>query len=62
MPAGVEERTAAANRLAEVMVEAMKVYIPDVKIEAEPAAMRRWYKGAEEVRDEEGRLLCWEPS
>ena len=62
VPEGVEERTAAANRLAEVMVEAMKVYIPDVKIEAEPAAMRRWYKGAEEARDEEGRLLCWEPS
>ena len=62
VPEGIEERTAAANRLAEVMVEAMKVYIPDVKIEAEPAAMRRWYKGAEEARDEEGRLLCWEPS
>ena len=62
VPEGVEERTAAADRLAEVMVEAMKVYIPDVKIEAEPAAMRRWYKGAEEARDEEGRLLCWEPS
>ncbi len=62
VPESIEERTAAANRLAEVMVEAMKVYIPDVKIEAEPAAMRRWYKGAEEARDEEGRLLCWEPS
>ena len=62
VPEGIEERTAAANRLAEVMVEAMKVYIPDVKIEAEPAAMRRWYKGAEEARDAEGRLLCWEPS
>ena len=61
VPEGIEERTAAADRLAEVMVEAMKIYIPDVKIEAEPAAMRRWYKGAEEVRDEEGRLLCWEP-
>ena len=62
VPEGIEERTAAADRLAEVMVEAMKIYIPDVKVEAEPAAMRRWYKGAEEVRDEEGRLLCWEPS
>ena len=62
VPEGIEERTAAANRLAEVMVEAMKVYIPDVKIEAEPAAMRRWYKGAEEARDAEGRLLCWDPS
>ena len=62
VPEDCDARTAAANRLAEVMVDAMKIYIPDVKIEAEPAAMRRWYKGAEEVRDEEGRLLCWEPS
>ena len=61
VPESIEERTAAADRLAEVMVEAMKVYIPDVKIDAEPAAMRRWYKGAEEFRDEEGKLLCWEP-
>ena len=62
VPEGIEERTAAANRLAQVMVDAMTIYIPDVRIEAEPAAMRRWYKGAEEVRDEEGKLLCWEPS
>ena len=61
VPEGIEERTAAADRLAEVMVAAMKVYIPDVKINAEPAAMTRWLKGAEEVRDEQGRLLCWEP-
>ena len=62
VPESIEERTAAANRLAQVMVEAMKIYIPDVKISAEPAAMRKWYKGAEEVRDTEGKLLCWEPS
>jgi DNA polymerase-1 len=62
VPEGIEERTAAADRLADIMVAAMKVYIPDVRIDAEPAAMRRWYKGAEEARDEEGRLLCWEPS
>ena len=62
VPEGIEERTAAADRLAEVMVSAMEVWIPDVKISAEPAAMTRWLKGAEEVRDDKGRLLCWEPS
>lgn len=62
VPENIEERTAAADRLAQVMVSAMREWIPDVKISAEPAAMRRWYKGAEETRDEEGKLLCWEPS
>jgi hypothetical protein len=43
------------------MVESMKVYTPDVAIEAPPALMRRWYKGADPVyRD--GRLVPWEPS
>jgi len=62
VPADIEARTAAADRLAEVMVSAMEKWIPAVKIAAEPSAMRRWYKGAEEVRDDRGRLLCWEPS
>lgn len=62
VPEDIKARTAAADRLAEVMVGAMKVFIPDVKISAEPAAMARWFKGAEEVRDKDGRLLCWEPA
>ena len=62
VPEDIEARTAAADRLAEVMVSAMEKWIPDVKIAAEPAAMTRWLKGAEEVRDEQGRLMCWEPS
>ena len=62
VPEDIEARTAAADRLAEVMVSAMEKWIPDVKISAEPAAMTRWLKGAEEVRDDRGRLLCWEPS
>jgi len=51
----------AAMRLGEIMVSAMKVYVPDVKIEAEPCLMRRWYKGAEAVYDEDRRLIPWEP-
>ena len=62
VPTDIEARTAAADRLAEVMVSAMEKWIPAVKIAAEPAAMTRWLKGAEEVRDEQGRLVCWEPS
>jgi hypothetical protein len=51
----------AAMRQAEVMVEQMKTCVPDVKVKAEPALMRRWYKGAEAVYDANGRLVPWEP-
>jgi hypothetical protein len=50
----------AAERLVEVMVKAMQAYVPDVKISAEPAAMRRWYKSAEPVYLD-GKLVPWEP-
>ena len=50
----------AADRLAVVMVEQMKRYIPDVAVVAGPALMRRWEKGAETVRDASGRLVVWE--
>jgi len=52
---------ARADRVAELMVDGMKEVFPDVPIEAEPALMRRWSKAAEEVRDDEGNLLVWEP-
>lgn len=50
----------AAMRLSTVMVEAMKEYLPDVAVEAEPALMRRWYKGAEPVFEND-RLVPWGP-
>lgn len=63
----------ASMRLSVVMVESMREYTPDVRVEAPPALMRRWYKGAEEVYlDPSGkpcksnapgaRLVPWEPS
>lgn len=54
------QAAAAAVRLAELMVEHMEVFTPDVPATASPAIMRRWYKGAEPVyRD--GVLVPWEP-
>ena len=53
--------TAAADELSRLMVEALARYIPDVPITASPAAMARWHKDAEEVRDAEGRLRVWSP-
>jgi hypothetical protein len=51
-----------AEALSAVMVEGIKIYIPDVNITAEPALMRRWYKGAEPAFGEDGTLVPWEPT
>lgn len=51
----------AATRVSEVAVASMKKFIPDLNVKAEPALMRRWYKEAETVRDDNGRLIPWEP-
>lgn len=44
-----------------IMVVAMQEITPDVRAGAESAAMRRWYKKAEEIRDEHNNLIPWEP-
>lgn len=51
----------AATRVGEVAVESMGQFIPDLKVKAEPALMRRWYKEAKTVRDDGGRLIPWDP-
>jgi len=51
----------AVERLSAVMVAAMKHWVPDVPIEAEPVLMRRWYKGAKVVRREDGVILPSKP-
>ena len=51
----------AAEELTRVMIEQMQTVCPDVPITAEPALMRRWYKGAEAVYDKSGKLIPWEP-
>ncbi len=55
----------AAHALSvNIMIPALRYYCPDLAaaVRAEPALMRRWYKGAGTVRDEQGRLVPWEPS
>lgn len=51
----------ASQRVAEIACAAMQSVVPDVKIEASPALMRRWYKKAIAVYDNTGRLVPWEP-
>ena len=44
-----------------IMVDAMEEITPDVKAGAESVAMRRWYKQAEPIWDENNNLIPWEP-
>ncbi len=49
-PAVAAKASAAADRLAEVMISAMTKWIPDVPISCKPVMVPRWFKGAEAVR------------
>ncbi len=48
-------------RIAEIMKQGMREFCPDVEIEIQPALCRRWFKGAEAVKDRQGRLRPWWP-
>jgi len=50
----------AAQRLVEVMVAAMRKWLPDVPVTADVVAMTRWSKDAVPVRDAGGRLIAWD--
>lgn len=52
----------AADELAKTMCRAMQPYCGSVPVTASPVMMERWYKDAETVRDENGRLVLWTPS
>lgn len=51
----------AGPRKAQVMREAMRVFVPDVHIAAEPAIMEFWSKDADTVLDADGVLQVWRP-
>lgn len=53
----------AVIRTSEIMVEELRYYCPDLAdaVRAEPALMRKWYKGAEMVKNSAGRIIPWEP-
>jgi hypothetical protein len=52
-----------ASRTSEVMRDVFAYICPDMaeKVGADPTIMNRWYKSAEELRDEQGRLKMWFP-
>jgi hypothetical protein len=51
----------AAMLASKIMCDTMFEHTKTIYPKAEPAAMRRWYKEAEPVYDERGRLIPWEP-
>lgn len=51
----------AAMRQAQIMVECMNRWTPDIPATCTPALCRYWYKQAEAVYDEKGKLIPWEP-
>jgi len=52
--------SAAAERLAELMVIGAKPWLPDLDVVAEPYLMRRWSKKAKPIRNELGELVPWD--
>jgi hypothetical protein len=56
----IPKASAAGQRLAEVMIRAMRVYLPDIPVTASPALMDRWRKGAEPCWVD-GELVPWIP-
>lgn len=46
---GAKRADKAANRLREIMIEAMQRWVPDIPITCKPVMCRRWYKGVEQV-------------
>jgi DNA polymerase-1 len=50
-----------AHEAARIMVAAMQMVLPEVKITAKPALMDKWNKDAETVYDEAGLLTIWHP-
>lgn len=58
---GPEDTASAwAQRLRQVMEQAMQPIVPDQRVVAEPALMPRWFKGAEALWLD-GDLLVWYP-
>jgi len=56
-----EQADAAAKEQERIMVEVYQRYTPDVLITADAHLMDSWFKEAEAVYDERGKLMPWSP-
>jgi DNA polymerase I-like protein with 3'-5' exonuclease and polymerase domains len=50
-----------AEVIRHLMIEAMRLVVPDVKIDVQYAVSDMWAKSAEAVVDDGGRLAVWKP-
>ena len=50
-----------AEEMSKLMIAGMQEHITTVPVSVEATASRRWYKAADVVTDEDGRLAIWEP-
>ncbi len=57
----VERQHDAAYRMRDIMVAEMQKMVPHVKVSAEPCLMHMWFKDAQAVFDEGGKLIPWWP-
>lgn len=57
----VDRAHEAGFRQAQVMVDSMRVFTPDIPIVAEPTLMAHWYKDAKLTLDSNGRMVPWIP-
>jgi DNA polymerase I-like protein with 3'-5' exonuclease and polymerase domains len=52
----------AAGEIAAICSDSMQPFVPGIPVPCEFALTDRWYKGAEAVYDESGRLQVWRPN
>lgn len=57
----VDRQHEAGHEMADIMRLCLQAHTPDVLVGAKPALMDRWYKDADPVYDDRGRLVLWQP-
>ncbi len=54
--------TLHAEIIRRLMIEAMRLVVPGIKVDVQYAVSKMWSKCAEATFDEAGRLTAWRPS
>jgi len=49
-----------ASEFSDLMIKAMSEFMPGLPVKTECSLMRKWYKNAEPVYDDDGKLTIWE--
>ncbi|TWU42928.1 hypothetical protein Q31b_19610 [Novipirellula aureliae] len=58
----LDDMDRAAEDISRICSESMQPFVPGIPVPCEYALTERWYKGAEAVYDEAGRLQVWKPN